>query len=179
MRSIGVAERALDLMLTRITDPRKKTFGKQLYEHGACFSSIRCEVCMFSFSHSRPSFLAPASAGTIVAEVAKSRLQIDQARLLVLSAANQIDRLQAKGAMKDIGMSKIVVPTAALDVVDRAMQAHGAEGICQDTMLANAWAQLRTLRYADGPDEVHMAQLGKTEVRCEPDLPLFERCGEG
>lgn len=136
MRSIGTAETALDRMLTRVTDTRKRTFGKSLYEHG-----------------------------TIVADIARSRMQIDQARLLVLSAANMIDKSNAKGAMRDIGMSKVVVPSAALDVVDRAMQAHGAEGICQDTPLAAAFAGLRTLRYADGPDEVHIQQIGKQELR--------------
>lgn len=136
MRSIGTAETALDRMLTRATDTRKRTFGKSLYEHG-----------------------------TIVADIAKSRMQIDQARLLVLSAANMIDRSNAKGAMRDIGMSKVVVPTMALEVVDRSMQAHGAEGICQDTPLAAAYAGLRTLRYADGPDEVHIQQIGKQELK--------------
>lgn len=136
MRSIGAAEAALDRMLTRVTDTRKRTFGKALYEHG-----------------------------TIVADIAKSRMQIDQARLLVLSAANMIDKSDAKGAMRDIGMSKVVVPNAALDVLDRAMQAHGAEGISQDTPLAATWAGLRTLRYADGPDEVHIQQIGKQELR--------------
>ncbi|PWN29740.1 acyl-CoA dehydrogenase NM domain-like protein [Jaminaea rosea] len=136
MRSIGAAEAALDRMLTRVTDTRKRTFGKALYEHG-----------------------------TIVADIARSRMQIDQARLLVLSAASMIDKSDAKGAMRDIGMSKVVVPTAALEVIDRAMQAHGAEGISQDTPLAAAYAGLRTLRYADGPDEVHIQQIGKQELR--------------
>lgn len=136
MRSIGAAEAALDRMLTRVTDTRKRTFGKALYEHG-----------------------------TIVADVAKSRMQIDQARLLVLSAANMIDKSDAKGAMRDIGMSKVVVPNAAIEVLDRAMQAHGAEGVSQDTPLAATWAGLRTLRYADGPDEVHIQQIGKQELR--------------
>lgn len=136
MRSIGSAEQALDRMLTRVTDDRKRTFGKSLHEHG-----------------------------TIVADIARSRMQIDQARLLVISAANMIDKSDAKGAMRDIGMSKVVVPTMALEVVDRAMQAHGAEGISQDTPMAAAYAGLRTLRYADGPDEVHIQQIGKQELR--------------
>ncbi|KAE8223349.1 hypothetical protein CF319_g3604 [Tilletia indica] len=136
MRSIGLAERALDLMLIRVTDTRKKTFGKLLAQHG-----------------------------TIVADIAKSRMTIDQARLLVLAAANRIDTTNAKGAMQYIGMSKAVVPQMALDVVDRAMQCYGAEGISQDQPLAAAWAGLRTLRYADGPDEVHIQQIGKIELR--------------
>ncbi|CAO1625385.1 unnamed protein product [Parajaminaea phylloscopi] len=141
MRSIGSAEMALDRLLTRATDTKKRTFGKALYEHG-----------------------------TIVADIARSRMQIDQARLLVLSAANMIDRSDAKGAMRDIGMSKVVVPNAALDVVDRSMQAHGAEGVCQDVPLAAVYAGLRTLRYADGPDEVHIQQIGKQELKRAADL---------
>ncbi|PWN41383.1 acyl-CoA dehydrogenase [Ceraceosorus guamensis] len=141
MRSIGAAERALELMLRRVTDPRKKTFGKQLSEHG-----------------------------TIVADIARSRMEIDGARLLVLSAANMIDSVGAKGALRDIAYAKVVVPNMALGVVDRSMQAHGAEGICQDIPLASAYAQLRTLRYADGPDEVHIQQQGKIELRRAPAL---------
>jgi acyl-CoA dehydrogenase len=80
MRSIGMASRALDLMITRVTDPVRKTFGKFLFEHG-----------------------------TIVAGIAQSRMEIEQARLLVLSAALQIDLVRAKGAMKDIGMSKVKI----------------------------------------------------------------------
>ncbi|KAK0523717.1 hypothetical protein OC834_005800 [Tilletia horrida] len=136
MRSIGVAERALDLMLLRVTDERKKTFGKLLAQHG-----------------------------TIVADLAKSRMAIDQARLLVLAAANRIDTTNAKGAMQYIGLSKAVVPQMALDVLDRAIQSYGAEGLSQDQPLAGAWAQLRTLRFADGPDEVHIQQIGKIELR--------------
>lgn len=136
MRSIGVAEQALDRFLLRATDQRKKAFGKTLSEHG-----------------------------TIVAGIAMSRMEINQARLLVLNAANEIDRTDAKGAMRDIGMSKVIVPSMALQVIDRSMQAHGAEGISQDTDLAQAWSQIRTLRYADGPDEVHIQQIGKMELR--------------
>ncbi|PWO00601.1 acyl-CoA dehydrogenase [Tilletiopsis washingtonensis] len=141
MRSIGTAERALELMLRRVTDPRKTTFGKMLSEHG-----------------------------TIVADIARCRMEIDAGRLLVLSAANMIDQVGAKGALRDIAYAKVMVPNMALAVLDRAMQAHGAEGICQDTMLAAAWAGLRTLRYADGPDEVHMQQQGKIELRRAPAL---------
>lgn len=136
MRSIGTAERALEYMLRRATDKRKVAFGKVLADHG-----------------------------TIVAGIAQSRIDIEQARLLVLMAANKIDVTDAKGALRDIAMSKVAVVKAALDVVDRSMQAHGAEGICQDTPLASMWAGLRTLRYADGPDEVHIQQLGRIELR--------------
>jgi len=141
MRTIGVAQRALDLMVTRVTDPTRKTFGKHLYEHGV-----------------------------VVANVANSRMEVDQARLLVLVAAMQIDAVRAKGAMREIGMAKAVVPLMALKVIDRAMQMYGAEGICQDTPLAGFWSAIRTLRYADGPDEVHIQQIGKNELKRAPAL---------
>lgn len=141
MRSIGLAQRALDIMLERVTDPNRKTFGKHLYQHG-----------------------------TVVANIAKSRAEIEGARLLVLSAAHQIDKVKAKGALKEIGIAKFVVPSMALQVVDRAMQAFGAEGISQDTPLAYWWAGLRTLRYADGPDEVHIQQIGERELKRAPSL---------
>jgi acyl-CoA dehydrogenase len=73
----------------------------------------------------------------------------------------QIDAVRAKGALREIGMAKAVVPQMALQIVDRAMQFHGAEGLCQDTVLPSMWSSLRTLRYADGPDEVHIQQIGK------------------
>lgn len=120
MRTIGAAETALDAMLQRVTDPTRQTFGKHLYEHG-----------------------------TIVEAIGRSRAEIDGARLLVLSAAHQIDKVRAKGAKKDIGIAKYVVPSMALGVVDRAMQSFGAEGLSQDTHLAKLWAGLRTLRLAD------------------------------
>ncbi|CAK5275758.1 unnamed protein product [Mycena citricolor] len=109
MRSIGAAQQALDTMLRRVTDPGRKTFGKFLHEHG-----------------------------TVIADIAKSRAEIESARLLVLSAALQIDKFQAKGALKEIGIAKFVVPSMALGVIDRAMQAFGAEGLSQDQELASA-----------------------------------------
>ncbi|GAA6034056.1 hypothetical protein JCM8097_000670 [Rhodosporidiobolus ruineniae] len=138
MRSLGLASRALDLTLLRATDPRKSTFGKALYQHG-----------------------------TVVRDLAESRIEIDQARLLVLSAAAMVDEHpeRAKGALREIGMAKAIVPRAVNNVIDRAMQLHGAEGISQDTPLAQMWAGVRTLRYADGPDEVHLDQLGRTELK--------------
>lgn len=136
MRSIGLAQRALDAMIQRVTDPSRKTFGKYLYQHG-----------------------------TVLADVAKSRAEIEGARLLVLSAALQIDKHQAKGALKEIGIAKFVVPSMALQVVDRAIQAFGAEGVSQDQFLAETWAGLRTLRLADGPDEVHIQQIGQRELK--------------
>jgi len=141
MRSIGVAQMALDTMLVRVTDPSRKTFGKYLHEHG-----------------------------TVIADIAKSRAEIEGARLLVLSAALQIDKFKAKGAMKEIGIAKFVIPSMALTVVDRAMQSFGAEGVSQDQDLAGMWASLRTLRIADGPDAVHIQQVGQRELKRAPAL---------
>ena len=134
MRAIGAAERALEWMLARINDPNKKPFGKQLSEHGV-----------------------------ILEWVAKSRLEIDAARLIVLNAAVKIDEKDAKSALKEIAEAKILVPQMALTVIDRAIQSFGAAGICQDTPLANMWSLIRTLRIADGPDEVHLQQMGRNE----------------
>jgi acyl-CoA dehydrogenase len=97
--------------------------------------------------------------------VAKSRIEIDAARLIVLNAAIKIDDLGAKGALKEIAQAKVLVPQMALTVIDRAVQSFGAAGVCQDTPLANMWAQIRTLRLADGPDEVHLQQMGRNENR--------------
>ncbi|KAH7916737.1 acyl-CoA dehydrogenase/oxidase [Hygrophoropsis aurantiaca] len=136
MRSIGAASAALDLMISRVTNPTRKTFGKYLYEHG-----------------------------TVIADIAKSRAEIESSRLLVLSAALQIDKYKAKGALKEIGIAKFVVPAMACGVVDRAMQAFGAEGLSQDQELASMFAGLRTLRLADGPDAVHIQQVGQRELK--------------
>lgn len=121
-------------MLLRINDPKKTPFGKQLKEHGV-----------------------------IIEWVAKSRLEIDAARLVVLNAAIAIDERGAKGALKEIAEAKVLVPSMALIVIDRAVQSFGGAGVCQDTPLANMWAQIRTLRLADGPDEVHLQQMGRNE----------------
>ena len=134
MRSIGAAEKALEWMIARVNDPRKKTFGRALYEHGV-----------------------------ILEWIAKSRLEIDAARLIVLNAAFKIDEKDAKSALKEIAEAKVLVPQMALTVIDRAVQSYGGAGVCQDTPLANMWAQIRTLRIADGPDEVHLQQMGKNE----------------
>ncbi|TFK56055.1 acyl-CoA dehydrogenase NM domain-like protein [Heliocybe sulcata] len=136
MRSIGAAQAALDLMIQRVTDPSRKTFGKYLYEHGS-----------------------------VIADIAKCRAEIESSRLLVLSAANQIDKVRAKGALKEIGIAKFVVPSMACRVVDTAMQAFGAEGLSQDQPLAQVFAGLRTLRLADGPDAVHVHQIGRRELK--------------
>ena len=134
MRSIGAAEKAMDWMVARVNDSRKKTFGKSLSEHGV-----------------------------ILEWIAKSRLEIDASRLVVLNAAMKIDEKDAKNALKEIAEAKILVPSMALTVIDRAVQSYGGAGVCQDTPLAGMWAQIRTLRIADGPDEVHLQQMGKNE----------------
>ncbi|KAF9909966.1 hypothetical protein BX616_011002 [Lobosporangium transversale] len=135
MRAIGVAERTLDIMISRVTNPSRRTFGKVLARHG-----------------------------TVAADVAKMRIEINAARLMVLAAADKIDKLNAKGAMRDIAMAKIMVPQMLQRTVDLAIQAHGAAGLSQDFPLARFYALARTLRIADGPDEVHMMQLARFEL---------------
>jgi len=141
MRSIGVSQVALELLILRANDPARTTFGKTLAQHG-----------------------------TVLDWIARSRIEIDAGRLLVLNAAIKIDRSDAKGAMKDIAMAKIYVPKMSCEVIDRAVQAHGAGGVCQDFPLARMWAHQRTLRIADGPDEVHLNQLGRTENKKYQEL---------
>jgi acyl-CoA dehydrogenase len=133
MRSIGVAERMLELMCKRATS--RVAFGKTLAEQG-----------------------------TVRLAIAQSRIEIDQARLLVMEAARAIDVGGAKGARKQIAMIKVVAPNMTLAVIDRAIQIHGAAGVCQDFPLARAWASMRTLRLADGPDEVHLESIAKQEL---------------
>jgi acyl-CoA dehydrogenase len=106
-----------------------------------------------------------AHQGVIQEWIARSRIEIDQARLLVLKAAWMIDTAGAKAARKEIAAIKAVVPTMALTVVDRAIQTFGGAGVSQDTPLANMWAGLRTLRIADGPDEVHLRDIARLEIK--------------
>jgi acyl-CoA dehydrogenase len=133
MRSIGVAERMLELMCRRASS--RVAFGKTLAEQGLVRDAI-----------------------------ARSRIEIDQARLLVMAAARAIDEGGAKAARKQIAMIKVVAPNMALAVIDRAIQIHGGGGVSQDFPLAKAWAGLRTLRLADGPDEVHLESIAKQEL---------------
>ena len=98
-------------------------------------------------------------------DIAKSAAEIEQARLLTLSCADKIDKFGAAGAKNLIAMIKIAVPDMTTKVVDRAIQAHGGMGVCQDTPLAEFWIYGRTIRIADGPDEVHMYQLGRNLVK--------------
>lgn len=131
---VGQAERALEWMLGRINDPQKRPFGKLLSEQGA-----------------------------ILERIAYSRMEIDAARLVVLNAAACVDDSNAKLALKEIAAAKILVPQITARVIDRAIQSFGAEGVSQDTPLAAMWANARIVRIADGPDEVHLHQLGRKE----------------
>jgi acyl-CoA dehydrogenase len=114
---------------------------------------------------SRVAFGKPlAELGTIRAGIAESRMEIEQARLLTLKAAYMMDTVGNKAARAEIAMIKVVAPNVALRVLDRAIQAHGGAGVSQDTFLASSWAMVRTLRLADGPDEVHVESIAKWEL---------------
>ena len=134
MRSIGAAQRALELMCQRASN--RVVFGQSMIKQ----QSVR-------------------------EDIAKSACQIEQARLLTLKAAQKMDTVGNKAAKDLIAMTKIVAPNVALDVLDRAIQIHGAVGVSQDTFLAHQFAGQRTLRLADGPDQVHMMQLGRNLAR--------------
>ena len=134
MRSIGTAERALELMCKRVQT--RVAFGQKL-----------------------------SDMGSIRQDIARSRIEIDQCRLLTMRAAYMMDTVGNKDARQEIASIKVAAPSMALRVIDRAIQAHGGMGVCQDTFLAGAWANQRTLRLADGPDEVHMDQIARLELR--------------
>lgn len=134
MRSIGIAERALEAMCRRAKS--RVAFGKTLAEHGA-----------------------------LRKDIADSRMEIEQLRLLVFKAAYMMDTVGNKVARQEIAQIKVIAPNVALRVLDRAIQAHGAMGVCSDSFLAAAWASQRTLRLADGPDEVHREAIAKLELR--------------
>jgi acyl-CoA dehydrogenase len=96
--------------------------------------------------------------------IANARILIDQARFLVLNAADRMDKVGNKQAKKEIAMIKVAAPNMACQVIDWALQMHGGAGVSQDTPLAHLYAQARTIRFADGPDEVHRNQIGKLEL---------------
>jgi acyl-CoA dehydrogenase len=133
MRSIGMAERALEVMCKRAI--AREAFGRRLAEMGVTRHHI-----------------------------AQSRMEIEQSRLLTLKAAYMMDTVGNKAARSEIAQIKVVAPNMALRVIDRAMQVHGGMGVSQDTFLARAYSGQRTLRFADGPDEVHTDQIGKLEL---------------
>lgn len=133
MRSIGAAERALELMCRRSVE--REAFGRKL-----------------------------AQLGGNIDLIAESRIEINQARLLTLNAAYMMDTVGNKIAKSEIAQIKVVAPNVALRVIDRAIQMHGGAGVSEDTPLAHMYAMQRTLRLADGPDEVHRASIGKVEL---------------
>lgn len=140
MRSIGAAERALQLLCERAV--QRTAFGKTLAQQ------------------------------TVTQErIAESRCMIEQARLLTLKAAYMMDTVGNKVAKAEIAMIKIVAPNMALQVIDWAIQVFGGAGVSQDTPLAMMWAHQRTLRFADGPDEVHRNSLAKLELARHMKLP--------
>ncbi|NEW26945.1 acyl-CoA dehydrogenase family protein [Nocardia cyriacigeorgica] len=133
MRSIGMAERALELMCTRARS--RSTFGKPISDNA-----------------------------NIQDWIAESRIDIEMIRLLTLKAAYLMDTVGNKEARTEIAAIKVAAPNIALKVVDRAIQVHGGGGVTDDFPLAMAWAHLRTLRLADGPDEVHKRAIARQEL---------------
>jgi acyl-CoA dehydrogenase len=134
MRTIGLAERALELACRRALS--RRAFGKPL-----------------------------ARLGGNAERIADARIAIEQARLLVLKAAWSLDRNGIRGAMNDVSQIKVAVPRMAQDVIDFAIQLHGGAGLCEDFPLAQAWSGARSLRIADGPDEVHKMVVSRFELK--------------
>jgi acyl-CoA dehydrogenase len=106
-----------------------------------------------------------AEMGSVRQDMAKSRIEIDQARLLTMYAAHMMDTVGNKAARTEIAMIKVVAPNMALRVLERAIQVHGGMGVSPDTWLAAAWAHIRALRLADGPDEVHLETITRLELK--------------
>ena len=134
MRAIGMAERALSLMVSRARS--RVAFGRPLAEHGV-----------------------------VAAQIAEARMAIEQARLLVLKTAWLIDTVGARAAATEVAAIKVVVPRMACKVIDDAIQVHGGAGVSDDVPLAAMYAGARTLRIADGPDEVHVRTVARQELR--------------
>jgi acyl-CoA dehydrogenase len=125
----------------------------------------RCLELMCRRASSRVAFGKPVASQTVTMErIAQARVLIDQTRLLTLNAAWKIDTLGIKGARKDIAMIKVAAPAMACQVIDWAIQVHGAAGLSEDFVLARSYAQARGLRIADGPDEVHRNQIARLEL---------------
>ena len=126
------------------------------------------KMCMRA--KSRTAFGKPVSERTVTLErIAEARIRIEQARLLTLKAAHMMDTVGNKAARAEIAMIKVAAPNMALQVIDWAMQAHGGGAVAEDFGLARAYASARTLRFADGPDEVHRNQIGRLELRKHAD----------
>jgi len=134
MRAIGMAERALSLMIKRTMV--REAFGKELVRQGV-----------------------------IQEWIAQARIDIEQARLLVLKSAWMIDTVGAKAARKEIAAIKVAVPQMAERIIDHAIQSYGGAGVSQDTPLAGMYAGIRTLRIVDGPDEVHIRDIARLEIK--------------
>jgi acyl-CoA dehydrogenase len=134
MRAIGMAERALSLMIKRTAS--RETFGKELVQQGV-----------------------------IQQWIAQARIDIEQARLLVLKTAWMIDTVGAKGARKEIAAIKVAVPQMAERIINHAIQSYGGAGVSQDTPLASMYAGVRVLRIVDGPDEVHIRDIARLEIK--------------
>ena len=135
MRTIGVGEKAIELMCKRGIDPNKMPFGKNIANLGANFDYI-----------------------------AESRIELNAARLLTLDAAHKMDTVGNKIAASEIAQIKVFAPNVVLKIIDRAIQMHGGEGVSQLTPLASMYAHIRTLRLADGPDEVHRRAVARLEL---------------
>ncbi len=125
----------------------------------------------------RVAFGKPISEqGVVMEDIANSRMEIEQARLLTLKAAHMMDTVGNKEARSEIAMIKVIAPNMALRVIDRAVQVHGGGGVSTDFGLASAWASARTLRLADGPDVVHRAAVAKHELRKQNPPWLYAGC---